>query len=576
MATAHPQVYGGSESGSQWIRYRRHEMTTKVRRTRNLVPASLIVAGSLIASSVILVAFDSGATPTEGAPNVATSLYPETAKNVILLVGDGMGDSEITLARNYAYGADGRLPGIDAMPFTGQYTTYSIYKDTARKGKPDYVTDSAASATGFATGTKTNDGAIAVDINGNALPTILEIAKANGLKTGNVTTAAIQDATPAAQMAHVNSRTCFGPSSSGCGNNALKYGGLGSITEQLLDTRPDLIFGGGSSTFSQKAVAGSWKGQTLYAQAEQRGYQIVNSVSELTALDTASQEEPVIGLFASGTMHYTWHKVRATVGGGNKTPVTCRDSTSKPAAEYALPALTTKAISLLDNPDGFFLQVEGASIDKQDHAASPCSQIGETVEFDKAVKVALDFAEADGNTLVLVVADHGHSSQIVSSTPPYTPSLALRTADGSVMRVAYGTAKYGGSQQHTGTQVRIGAYGPGAQHVMGLTNQTDTFTTMVNALGLTVDTASLSAGATAELSATTAAAGESLTMSAASFDGDRQLKVTLNGTAVARADVINGAAQITIVAPPADGAYDYVITGVQSGVEKTATLTVGP
>lgn len=73
------------------------------------------------------------------------------ARNIILLIGDGMGDSEITLARNYQKGAGGFFDGIDALPLTGSYTTYALTKD----GKPDYVTDSAASGTGWSTGTKT-------------------------------------------------------------------------------------------------------------------------------------------------------------------------------------------------------------------------------------------------------------------------------------------------------------------------------------------------------------------------------------------------------------------------------------
>ena len=82
-------------------------------------------------------------------------------RNVILLIGDGMGDSEITLARNYAEGAGGYFKGIDALPFTGQYTHYSLDRET---GKPNYVTDSAASATAWASGVKSYNGAIGVDI----------------------------------------------------------------------------------------------------------------------------------------------------------------------------------------------------------------------------------------------------------------------------------------------------------------------------------------------------------------------------------------------------------------------------
>lgn len=120
-----------------------------------------------------------------------------------------MGDSEITAARNYAEGAGGFFKGIDALPLTGQYTHYALNKKT---GKPDYVTDSAASATAWSTGVKTYNGALGVDIHEKDHPTILEMAKAAGLATGNVSTAELQDATPAALVAHVTSRKCYGPS----------------------------------------------------------------------------------------------------------------------------------------------------------------------------------------------------------------------------------------------------------------------------------------------------------------------------------------------------------------------------
>src|SRR5690606_23854870 len=123
---------------------------------------------------------------------------------------------------------------------------------------------------------------------------------------------------------------------------------------------------------------------------------------------------------------------------------------------------------LKDNTKGFFLQVEGASIDKQNHAANPCGQIGETVDLDEAVQAALEFAKADGHTLVIVTADHAHTSQIVSNDTK-APGLtaALRTKDDAIMTVSYGTAEEG-SQGHTGTQLRIAAYGPRAINVAGL------------------------------------------------------------------------------------------------------------
>lgn len=132
----------------------------------------------------------------------------------------------------------------------------------------------------------------------------------------------------------------------------------------------------------------------------------------------------------------------------------------------------------------FFLQVEGASIDKQDHAANPCGQIGETVDLDEAVQRALEFAKKDGNTLVIVTADHAHASQIVAPDTK-APGLtqALNTKDGAVMVMSYGNSEED-SQEHTGSQLRIAAYGPHAANVVGLTDQTDLFYTMKAALGL--------------------------------------------------------------------------------------------
>ena len=175
--------------------------------------------------------------------------------------------------------------------------------------------------------------------------------------------------------------------------------------------------------------------------------------------------------------------------------------------------MTAKAIDLLKGSKsgagkGFFLQVEGASIDKRDHAADPCGQIGETVDFDAAVQKALDFARSDGNTLVIVTADHGHSSQIVEnyseddlqklasdSKQPIErvrdvmyPGLTrkLTTADNADMVVSYGTSADVGieDETHTGTQVRVAAFGPHAANVVGLTDQTDLFFTMTDAMGI--------------------------------------------------------------------------------------------
>ncbi|WP_454121679.1 alkaline phosphatase [Kosakonia sp. Marseille-Q7440] len=413
------------------------------------------------------------------------SLNDKPAKNIILLIGDGMGDSEITAARNYAEGAGGFFKGIDALPLTGQYTHYSLDK---KSGKPDYVTDSAASATAWSTGVKTYNGALGVDIHDKDHMTILEMAKAAGLATGDVSTAELQDATPAALISHVISRRCYGPTvtSEKCALNALEKGGKGSITEQLLNARPDVTLGGGAKTFSETATAGEWQGKTLREQAQARGYQLVSDAASLAAISTANQDKPLLGLFADGNMPVRWEGPKASLHGNlDKPAVTCTPNPKRTDSVPTLAAMTEKAIELLSkNEKGFFLQVEGASIDKQDHAANPCGQIGETVDLDEAVQKALEFARKDGNTLVIVTADHAHASQIIpADTKAPGLSQALTTKDGAVMAMTYGNSEEE-SMEHTGTQVRIAAYGPHAANVVGLTDQTDLFYTMKAALSL--------------------------------------------------------------------------------------------
>ncbi|MDD7586198.1 MAG: alkaline phosphatase [Corynebacterium glucuronolyticum] len=424
------------------------------------------------------------------------------AKNVILLIGDGMGDSEITVARNYAEGAGGFFKGIDALPVTGQYTHYSLDKD----GKPNYVTDSAASGTAWATGTKSYNGAISVDIHGEAHETLLEKAKKAGKATGNVSTAEIEDATPAVQAAHVAARKCYGPEDAEkCGDDLKANGGKGSISEQIVDTRADITLGGGSKAFNQKTP----EGKTVLDLAKEQSYQLPTTAAELDKITEANQDKPVLGLFSEGNMPVRWEGPKAEKYGYLQEAATCTDNPERTADIPTLAAMTEKAIDVLkDDEDGFFLQVEGASIDKQDHNANPCGQIGETVDLDEAVQKALEFAKTDGETLVIVTVDHSHTSQVIGTKNNKDiqelaednditfeeardivyPGLSrnLTTKDGATMSVGYATSENSDieSQGHTGAQLRIAAFGPGAANVAGLTDQTDLHFTIAEALGL--------------------------------------------------------------------------------------------
>ncbi|GAA5195109.1 alkaline phosphatase [Microbacterium jejuense] len=553
---------------------------SRARRRAVMTAAAVVTAGTLFASgaAVAAVTADPHRATGDRTQEVKNAIVGGKAKNVILLIGDGMGDSEITIARNYQYGAGGELPGIDALPLTGQYTTYSVEKSGPRKGLPDYVPDSAATGTAWATGSKTYDNAISVDVDGNPLASILEIAKANGYRTGDVSTAEIQDATPAVQVAHVDARSCYGPDSTTCGDDALVAGGLGSISEQLLNTRADVVLGGGLASFRQTAKAGPWEGQTLLDQAADRGYQVVTDAAGLGTVSAANQSQPLLGLFTDGNFPTRFASTTATVGGAN-TPVSCTENPDRLDGALSLASLTTKAIDLLSagsnqakGGKGFFLQVEGASIDKRDHAADACGQIGETLDLDEAVQVALEYAKKDENTLVIVTADHAHSSQIVDSTPPTSLSTAVTTLEGGVMKISYGTAGAGGSQQHTGSQLRIAGYGPGAANVVGLTDQTDTFGTITGTLGLTLDTASLSKRASVKTPAK-ASGGESVTVSAKGFAGDRQVTIAF-GEQTQTLDVVDGAATASFTVPAGAKSVDVAVTGIQSGVVKTTAVSV--
>ena len=409
------------------------------------------------------------------------------AKNVILLIGDGMGDSEITIARNYTVGAAGRL-ALDELPLTGQMTTYSVLPN----GRPDYDPESASTSTAWSTGQKTVDGRISTSPSDQDLTTILELAQKGGFRTGNVTTSELTDATPASPMSHIVARGCQGPQNmAACQQDRKSVGGPGSIAEQAVDHGVDVLLGGGKARFDQTIPAGQgpYAGQTVIQQAQALGYALVTDRASLLA---AAPGKKLLGLFTPVNMSLDWGGLAAT--NPPSGPGRCQTGL-QPGTEPTLAEMTTKALSLLTanarpglgNP-GFFLQVEGASIDKRDHAAQPCEQIGETVDFDAAVRVALDFAKANKDTLVLVTADHAHTSQIVEAdATPAGASSILTTNEGSPMMVTYGTAAGDPrvvSQEHTGSQVRVAAQGPQAANVVGLIDQTDLFEIMARALGV--------------------------------------------------------------------------------------------
>lgn len=362
------------------------------RRTKRVVAAATaVVAGmaGVVATGATSLAADGG-----------------EPRNVIYLVGDGMGLTHVVAGRQRYYGAGGQLV-METLPVAGTTSTYAVKEGS---DQPEYVTDSASSATAWSSGVKTYNAAIGKDSFGTVVPTVMEEAKAAGLRTGDVSTAEITDATPAAMVAHVSQRACQGPSTQmmteECGFVPGEPGqGETPIAQQIArNGTADVILGGGLQRFEpadQAALAeqgytvlGSFGDPALAPGAQTAQTQAVATREDLEGV-TGGPGTKVVGLFNRGNLTVEQAKEDAP------------DSVE--ADEPSLSEMTEKAIALLDDPhadEGFLLQVEGALIDKRSHANDAAQTLREIKEFDDAVAVALAFAEEDGDTLVVVTADH--------------------------------------------------------------------------------------------------------------------------------------------------------------------------
>jgi len=440
------------------------------------------VAGGAIAS---------GGRGHDKSDDVRRAIDDGRARNVIYFLGDGMGDSEITVARNYELGAAGRFKGIDAPLFTGEATTWAV--EESNPSLPNYVTDSAASGTAWATGVKTSNGRISTTAGTDKdLRTILERADRLGYRTGNVTTAELTDATPAVLDSHVNDRGCQGPANmANCASDKKSAGGAGSIAEQTVDHHVDVLLGGGKARFDQTIDGGPDTGKTVIQSAQRQGYEVV---TDRTGLLAARSGKRLLGLFNPSNMVTEWNGPIAQPYPAGAAAVKCDESfrTTTAPNQPTLAEMTTKAIQLLDggrhDRNGFYLQVEGASIDKQDHAENACAQIGETVEFDKAIQVGLAYARTHPDTLIVVTADHAHTSQIIEAgqtATHHSPGAitTLTTKEGATLVVNYATNIHGQSQDHTGSEVRVAAQGPQAANVLGVVDQTDLNHLLASAIG---------------------------------------------------------------------------------------------
>lgn len=265
-------------------------------------------------------------------------------KNIVLLIGDGMGVSEVFAGLT---GNKGHLY-LENCKHIGFSKTQS---------SDNYITDSAAGGTALAAGVKTYNGAIGVDAAGNPVKTILEEASEKGLATGLVSTSAITHATPASFIAHQASRSSYE-----------------DIAADFMKTDIDVFIGGGLEHFTKRK-----DGRNLTNELENKGYQVETELNKIKKI----KKGKLAGLTAEV------HNGRVTERG------------------EMLPIATETALNILSkDKQGFFLMVEGSQIDWGGHAGSTTYVVEDMLDFDQTIGQVLEFAAKDKETLVIITADH--------------------------------------------------------------------------------------------------------------------------------------------------------------------------
>ena len=327
-------------------------------------------------------------------------------RNIILMIGDGMGLPDVYAAMTVS---DSPL-NIERCNVIGLQKTFSA---------DNYVTDSGAAGTALATGNKTKNGAIGMDANGTKVKSIVEIAEEHGLATGLVSTSSITHATPASFIAHQSSR-----------------GSYEDIAMDFLKTDIDVFIGGGIDHFTKRKDK-----LNLLDSLRFRGYEVDTTLVlalKSTSLKLAGLTAPV-------------HNPYRLKGRGDM-----------------LPTASGKAIEILKkNPKGFFLMIEGSQIDWAGHANVADTLIDETLDFDKAIGMALDFAKKDGHTLVIITADHETGGVTITSGDRETHKVKLTFS----------------TKDHTAVMVPVYAYGPGSEKFIGIYDNTDIFKKIVTSFG---------------------------------------------------------------------------------------------
>lgn len=330
----------------------------------------------------------------------------DTPKNIILMIGDGMGLAHI----HAGMVVNGHL-NIERCNYVGLQKTHCSDKD---------ITDSGASATAMSSGIKTLDRSVGLDPDGQPVKTILEMGEEQGMSTGLIAITSIAHATPAGFAAHRSSRDDYE-----------------DIALDISRSNADLLIGGGIKHFTRRK-----DGKNLLDSLAKAGY----FVSDDPAQVPDEHKGGVVVLTDPGDMPLIQD------GRGD---ILARST-----------ELATRRLSR--NSSGFFLMVEGSMIDKRAHKNDLPGVVAEMIDFDMAVGKALDFALEDGETLVIVTADHETGGLTILGGGPLDPELEGHFSSGD----------------HTGIMVPVFAMGPGAEEFTGIYDNTAIFHKMKSLLGL--------------------------------------------------------------------------------------------
>jgi alkaline phosphatase len=336
------------------------------------------------------------------------------AKNVIFLIADGLSVAHRTAARIMSKGmtegkANGRLNMDDVPPvaFIGTSATDAV------------ATDSANTMSAYMTGHKTAVNAIGVyadrtpaSLDDPKVETIAEALRRQTKKSiGIISTAELQDATPAAVVAHTRKR-----------------GDKADINGMLFDVKPDVLLGGGSAYFLPQATAGSKRkdDKDYIALFKEAGYTLATSKAEL-ATAAGTNTGKILGLFHTGNMDTALDREFLNKG-----------TTAKFPDQPGLVEMTKVALGELSkNPDGFFLMVEAANVDKMSHPLDWDRAVVDTIEFDKAVGVAREFAAKNPDTLIVVTGDHTHGVSIIGTVDDDKPGTEMREKVGTYAEAGF-------------------------------------------------------------------------------------------------------------------------------------------